>query len=69
MLSKCGLAPVPVWFRKVFFLVVPILILTSKNLEILFLTRSRTSNSVTYPEIWRSPYGDAASHYGDAASP
>jgi hypothetical protein len=26
-------------------------------------------NSVTYPEIWRSPYGDAASHYLDAASP
>ncbi len=26
------------------------------------------SDSITYPEIWRSPYGDAASHYGDAAS-
>jgi hypothetical protein len=27
------------------------------------------SSSVTCPEIWRSPYGDAASPYGDAASP
>jgi len=24
---------------------------------------------VTYPEIWRSPYGDAASPYRDTASP
>jgi hypothetical protein len=24
-------------------------------------------SSVTYPEIWRSPYGDAASLAGDAA--
>jgi hypothetical protein len=37
------------------------------NLSIEFLTISM--NSVTYPEIWRSPYGDAASHYGHAASP
>jgi len=25
-------------------------------------------SSVTYPEIWRSPYGDAASSYGGVAS-
>jgi hypothetical protein len=25
-------------------------------------------SSVTYPEIWRSPYGDAASPSGDAVS-
>ncbi len=29
------------------------------NLEI----KNSVTNSVTYPEIWRSPYGDAASHY------
>jgi len=26
-------------------------------------------SSVTYPEIWRSPYGDSASPAGDAAFP
>jgi len=25
-------------------------------------------SSVTYPEIWRSPYGDATSPAGDVAS-
>jgi len=30
--------------------------------------RKSIMNSVTYPEIWRSPYGDAASPVGDAAS-
>ncbi len=26
-------------------------------------------SSVTYPEIWRSPYGEPASSYGNTASP
>jgi len=37
------------------------------NRAMMFLQRLNVS-SVTYPEIWRSPYGDAASPVGDAAS-
>jgi hypothetical protein len=32
----------------------------------IYVQNERTS-SVTYPEIWRSPYGDPASPAGDAA--
>jgi len=34
-----------------------------------FTLEKYDESSVTYTEIWRSPYGDAVSPYGNAASP